>query len=98
MATYSSKPSLSGDYYLNSAGQGHKRSVLSSIQLAMEECFVEEPLGKGHVDWPNYIKALKDIGYNGYLTIEREVGADPAADIAMAVDFLKKNPGKIHLC
>jgi len=61
-----------------------------SIQLAMDECFVEEPLGKGHVDWPNYIKALKDIGYNGYLTIEREVGADPAADIAMAVDFLKK--------
>ena len=42
------------------------------------------------LDWPNYIKALKDIGYNGYLTIEREVGADPAADIAMAVDFLKK--------
>lgn len=36
MATYSSKPSLSGDYYLNSAGQGHKRSVLSSIQLAMD--------------------------------------------------------------
>ena len=61
-----------------------------SIQLAMDECFIEEPLGKGHVDWPNYIKALKDIGYNGYLTIEREVGADPAADIAMAVDFLKK--------
>ena len=24
-----------------------------------------------------------------YLTIEREVGADPAKDIAMAVDFLK---------
>ena len=36
MATYSSKPSLSGDYYLNSAGQGHKRSVLSSIQVAMD--------------------------------------------------------------
>ena len=33
---------------------------------------------------------MNDIGYNGYLTSEREVGADPAADIAMAVDFLKK--------
>ena len=39
MATYSSKPSLSGDYYLNSAGQGHKRSVLSSIQLAMDNMY-----------------------------------------------------------
>ena len=39
MATYSSKPSLSGDYYLNSAGQGHKRSVLSSIQLAMDKMY-----------------------------------------------------------
>ena len=60
-----------------------------SVKLAMEDCFIELPLGEGDVDWPNYIKALKDIGYDGYLTIEREVGADPAKDIAMAVDFLK---------
>ena len=30
---------MSGDYYLNSAGQGHKRSVLSSIQLAMDNMY-----------------------------------------------------------
>ena len=50
--------------------------------------FIELPLGQGDVDWDNYLKALKDIGYEGYLTIEREVGNDPAADIKMAVDFL----------
>lgn len=50
--------------------------------------WLEVPLGQGGVDWANYLKALKDIGYNGYLTIEREVGDDPAADIKMAVDFL----------
>lgn len=61
-----------------------------SIKLAMEDCFIELPLGEGDVDWPNYIKALKDIGYDGYLTIEREVGDDPAKDIGMAVDFLRK--------
>ena len=33
--------------------------------------------------------ALKKIGYNGFLTIEREVGDNPKADIAMAIDFLK---------
>ena len=51
--------------------------------------WLEVPLGKGGVDWKNYIKALGDIGYGGYLTIEREVGDDPAGDIGMAVDFLK---------
>jgi sugar phosphate isomerase/epimerase len=35
------------------------------------------------------LKALEDIGYRGYLTIEREVGDNPEADIAKAVSFLK---------
>ena len=53
------------------------------------EYFTEVPLGEGKVNFPKYIAALKDIGYNGFLTIEREVGADPAKDIGMAVNFLK---------
>ena len=60
--------------------------------LRIWEYFKELPLGQGHVDFDKYLAALNDIGYKGYLTIEREVGADPAADIRMAVDFLK---GKI---
>lgn len=55
-----------------------------------EEVFKEVPLGEGGVDWDKYFKALKDIGYNGFLTIEREVGDNPTADIQTAVDFLKK--------
>lgn len=51
--------------------------------------FEEVPLGEGAVDWPRYLAALDEIGYRGYLTIEREVGPDPAADIAMAVRFLR---------
>ena len=47
------------------------------------------PLGEGQVDWNAYLAALRDIGYDGFLTIERETGADPEADIVMAVDFLK---------
>jgi sugar phosphate isomerase/epimerase len=35
------------------------------------------------------MRALQDIGYKGFLTIERECGADPAADIVMAADFLR---------
>ena len=30
-----------------------------------------------------------DIGYKGFLTIEREVGDDPTSDIALAMDFLR---------
>ncbi len=51
--------------------------------------FLEVPLGEGSVPWDNYLKALNDIGYKGFLTIEREVGDDPEKDIRMAVEFLK---------
>lgn len=55
----------------------------------LEDYFVEVPLGKGQVDFPAYIKALRDIGFDGFLTIEREVGENPEKDIMEAVDFLK---------
>lgn len=52
--------------------------------------FEEVPLGKGSVDFVNYLKALDDIGYRGFLTIEREVGEEPENDIQTAYDFLKR--------
>jgi len=51
--------------------------------------FEELPLGTGCVDFPRYLDALRDIGYKGFLTIEREVGEDPAGDIGKAVAFLR---------
>lgn len=62
--------------------------IESEIQSA--KAFEEVPLGTGSVDFKSYLKALDDIGYKGFLTIEREVGDDPAADIKTAVDFLTK--------
>jgi sugar phosphate isomerase/epimerase len=50
----------------------------------------EVPLGEGHVDWPAYLDALARVGYRGFLTIEREVGDDPAGDIAKAIAFLRR--------
>ncbi len=52
--------------------------------------FKEVPLGEGSVPFENYLKALEDIGYKGFLTIEREVGEDPTKDIKKAYDFLRK--------
>lgn len=54
------------------------------------EAFIELPLGEGDVNWDGYLKALDEIGFHGFLTIEREVGNDPAADIGRAVEFLRK--------
>lgn len=51
--------------------------------------FEEVPLGTGGVNFPAYLKALEEIGYKGYLTIEREVGSNPEADITLAADFLR---------
>lgn len=51
--------------------------------------FREVALGEGAVDWSRYLTALRTIGYTGYLTIERETGAEPARDIRQAVEFLK---------
>ncbi|MCR2804596.1 sugar phosphate isomerase/epimerase family protein [Paenibacillus soyae] len=57
------------------------------------EAFREVPLGEGSVNWDAYLQALNDIGYKGYLTIEREVGTNPERDIQLAVEFLKKYRG-----
>lgn len=53
------------------------------------ELIRETPLGLGSVRWDEYLKALRSIGYDGYLTIEREV-QNGAEDIRMAVGFLQE--------
>ena len=52
--------------------------------------FREVPLGQGSVNFAAYLKALEEIGYRGFLTIEREAGAEPAKDIVLAADYLRK--------
>ena len=59
--------------------------------LRLGDYFLETPLGEGKVDFDAYLAALRDIGYHGFLTIEREVGDDPARDIGAAVQFLRQH-------
>ena len=58
---------------------------------ALNACdgFKEVPLGTGQVDWDRYLSALSDIGYDCFLTIERETGENPFDDILLATEFLK---------
>lgn len=57
------------------------------------EYFKEVPLGEGSVDFDRYIQLLKNIGWSGFLTIERECGDTPETDIKKAVEFLKQKIG-----
>lgn len=57
--------------------------------IVTDDSFAEVPLGKGSVDFPEYLTALQKIGYTGFLTIEREVGENPEKDITDAIIFLK---------
>lgn len=57
--------------------------------LNVADYFLETPLGEGSVNFPAYIDALRKVGFDGYLTIERETGEDPIFDIRSAQNVLK---------
>lgn len=53
-------------------------------ELKGVKLFRETPLGEGDVDFAAYLRALEEVGYRGFLTIEREAGENPSADIDTA--------------
>lgn len=58
----------------------------------------ETPLGEGDVGMETFIRTLKEIGYTGPLTIEREIPHDPVrqkADIGKAVRLLEDLRAKV---
>ncbi|MGE5644845.1 MAG: sugar phosphate isomerase/epimerase family protein [Acidobacteriota bacterium] len=51
----------------------------------------EVPIGKGKVNFPVFVRRLKEAGYRGALTIEREIeGAEQTRDILESKAFLEK--------
>ena len=53
----------------------------------------ETPLGEGDVDMAAFVKTLKKIGYDGPLTIEREIPEEPTrqkAEIGGAIELLER--------
>ena len=77
----------------NKLADGNPEFIYGVVHPVPEEFqgvqyFEEVPLGTGTVDFPAYLKALEEIGYKGFLTIEREVGENPEADIKTAADYL----------
>lgn len=50
----------------------------------------EVPLGHGDVDWMSLLGALEEVGYHGWITVEREGGNDPIGDVAAGVALLRR--------
>ncbi len=51
---------------------------------------VQTPLGEGHVDYPRFIAKLREVGYDGPLTIEREItGEQQRLDIIEGKKYLE---------
>ena len=63
---------------------------LSESDMLGDSSYIELPLGEGDVDFKNYLKALNDINYKGFLIIERECGDNPEKDILLAANFLRE--------
>ena len=53
----------------------HAKDAL--MPVATDPKKVEVPVGQGDADFPRLIKVLKEIGYDGYVTIENERYNDP---------------------
>ncbi|HEX7377369.1 MAG TPA: sugar phosphate isomerase/epimerase family protein [Pirellulales bacterium] len=63
-----------------------------------KEFGAEVPLGQGAVGIENYLRTLKEVGYTGPLTIEREIAQEPErqkAEIGHAVRLLNELKEKI---
>ncbi len=58
----------------------------------------ETPLGEGDVGFENFLRTLHEIGYQGPLTIEREIAAEPErqkSDIGAAIELLNRLKSRI---
>ena len=63
-----------------------------------EEWGAEVPLGEGDVGMENFLRKLQELGYDGPLTIEREIPEEPErqkAEIGQAVALLKDIKAKL---
>ena len=57
----------------------------------------EVRLGDGKVDFRALFQKLKELGYDSYVTIEREIeGAEQAADILYAKEYLEKIISEVY--
>ena len=72
--------------YVKSVHCKDAKKTRDPSQKWYEDC----PLGEGDVGMDVFVRTLKEIGYDGPLTIEREYSEDQAGDIHEAVKLLER--------
>ena len=50
----------------------------------------ELPVGRGQVDWPAFLKALEEIGFEGWLCFEREADNQRIEDLRAGREFIER--------
>lgn len=69
----------------------HDRVLHIQARDAIREAFgsgQEVPLGRGEVDWSEFLPVTEEVGYRGWITALRTQGDDPLRDLANAVAYL----------
>ena len=51
---------------------------------------VEVPVGRGEVDWDEFIALVGEADYRGWLTVDRTQGEDRRGDLARAIQYLRQ--------
>lgn len=54
------------------------------------------PVGQGVVDWPAWMRLMRDIDYQGWAVFELDVTPDPVGDLRRMKDFLINSLGHIY--
>jgi sugar phosphate isomerase/epimerase len=50
----------------------------------------EVPVGRGEVDWQEFLALIEETSYRGWLVVDRTRGEDQAGDVTRAVQYLRE--------
>jgi L-ribulose-5-phosphate 3-epimerase len=53
----------------------------------------EVPVGRGDIEWMEFLSVLEEVEYRGWLVVEQETGDNRVADISAGIQFLRRFVG-----
>ena len=63
-----------------------KDARISGASMASQEV----PLGHGDIDWMGFVATLTEVEYEGWITVEREMGDQRLIDVEEGINFLRR--------
>jgi sugar phosphate isomerase/epimerase len=50
----------------------------------------EVPVGRGDIEWMEFLSVLEEVEYRGWLVVEQETGENRVADVSKSIQFLRR--------